>query len=98
MRAVSKTMSELLLTLLYITLIIHIILVSVAVWRVWRGENVIDRLIAVDLSSTLFLAVTVIIALIAGNSIYIDVALVLAALGFISTVALSKYISTEKVF
>ena len=91
-------MSELLLTLLYITLIIHIILVSVAVWRVWRGENVIDRLIAVDLSSTLFLAVTVIIALIAGNSIYIDVALVLAALGFISTVALSKYISTEKVF
>ena len=91
-------MSELLLTLLYITLIIHIILVSVAVWRVWRGENVIDRLIAVDLSSTLFLAVTVIIALIAGNSIYIDVALVLAALGFISTVALSKYIATEKVF
>jgi multicomponent K+:H+ antiporter subunit F len=91
-------MSELLLTLLYITLIIHIILVSVAVWRVWRGENVIDRLIAVDLSSTLFLAVTVIIALIAGSSIYIDVALVLAALGFISTVALSKYIATEKVF
>ena len=91
-------MSELLLTLLYITLIIHIILVSVAVWRVWSGENVIDRLIAVDLSSTLFLAVTVIIALIAGDSIYIDVALVLAALGFISTVALSKYIATEKVF
>jgi len=91
-------MSELLLTLLYITLIIHIILVAVAVWRVWRGENVIDRLIAVDLSSTLFLAVTVIIALIADDSIYIDVALVLAALGFISTVALSKYIATEKVF
>ena len=98
MRTLIKAMSELLLTLLYITLIIHIILVSVAVWRVWRGENVIDRLIAVDLSSTLFLAVTVIIALIAGSSIYIDVALVLAALGFISTVALSKYIATEKVF
>ena len=91
-------MSELLLTLLYITLIIHIILVAVAVWRVWRGENVIDRLIAVDLSSTLFLAVTVIIALIADDSIYIDVALVLAALGFISTVALSRYIATEKLF
>lgn len=91
-------MSEVLLTLPYITLIIHILLVAIAVWRVWRGENVIDRLIAVDLSSTLFLAVTVIIALISGDSIYIDVALVLAALGFISTVALSKYIATEKMF
>ena len=98
MRTLIKAMSELLLTLLYITLIIHIILVAVAVWRVWRGENVIDRLIAVDLSSTLFLAVTVIIALIADDSIYIDVALVLAALGFISTVALSRYIATEKLF
>ena len=95
MRELSINMSELLLTLPYITLIIHIILVAVAVWRVWRGENVIDRLIAVDLSSTLFLAVTVIIALISGDSIYIDVALVLAALGFISTVALSKYIATS---
>jgi len=98
MRELSKNMSEVLLTLPYISLIIHIILVAVAVWRVWRGENVIDRLIAVDLSSTLFLAVTVIIALISGDSIYIDVALVLAALGFISTVALSKYIATEKMF
>lgn len=91
-------MSDVLLTLPYITLIIHIALVSIAVWRVWRGENVIDRLIAVDLSSTLFLAVTVTIALISGDSIYIDIALVLAALGFISTVALSKYIATEEMF
>ncbi len=92
------SMYDVLQTLPYITLIIHIVLVAVAVWRVWRGENVIDRLIAVDLSSTLFLAVTVIIAIISGDSIYIDIALVLAALGFISTVALSKYITTEKMF
>lgn len=92
------SMYDVLQTLPYVTLIIHIVLVAVAVWRVWRGENVIDRLIAVDLSSTLFLAVTVIIAIISGDSIYIDVALVLAALGFISTVALSKYIATEKMF
>ncbi len=92
------SMHDVLQTLPYITLIIHIVLVAVAVWRVWRGENVIDRLIAVDLSSTLFLAVTVIIAIISGDSIYIDIALVLAALGFISTVALSKYITTEKMF
>ena len=98
MRELNMSMYDVLQTLPYITLIIHIVLVAVAVWRVWRGENVIDRLIAVDLSSTLFLAVTVIIAIISGDSIYIDIALVLAALGFISTVALSKYITTEKMF
>jgi multicomponent K+:H+ antiporter subunit F len=98
MRELNMSMYDVLQTLPYITLIIHIFMVAVAVWRVWRGENVIDRLIAVDLSSTLFLAVTVIIAIISGDSIYIDVALVLAAMGFISTVALSKYIATEKMF
>jgi multicomponent K+:H+ antiporter subunit F len=98
MRELNMSMYDVLQTLPYITLIIHIFMVAVAVWRVWRGENVIDRLIAVDLSSTLFLAVTVIIAIISGDSIYIDVALVLAAMGFISTVALSKYITTEKMF
>ena len=66
--------------------------------RVWRGENVIDRLIAVELVTTLFLAVLVLIALIFERTIYIDVALGLAALGFIGTLALAKYVADEQMF
>jgi len=91
-------MTVILLSALYISLIIHIVLIGIAVWRVWRGENVIDRLMGAELVTTLFLAVLIIIALIFRESIYIDVALGLAALGFISTVALAKYLADEQMF
>ncbi|MCL4264112.1 MAG: cation:proton antiporter [Anaerolineae bacterium] len=91
-------MSILLLITLYISLIIHITLIGISVWRVWRGDNVIDRLIGTELVTTLFLAVLVLVSLIFRDSVYIDVALGLAALSFIGTVALAKYLADEQMF
>jgi len=91
-------MEQILTTTLIIALALHIIMVSIAVWRVWRGENVIDRLIGVDLVGTLFLAILVLVSLIYRDSIYLDVALVLGALGFIGTIALAKYVADEQMF
>lgn len=91
-------LENVLLIVLYVAVFIHIAMIAVAVWRVWRGENVVDRLVGVDVVSTLFLAVLVLIALINDDSIYIDVALALAALGFVSTVALAKYVADEQMF
>ncbi len=91
-------MTTILLTAVYLSLLIHISMIALAVWRVWRGENVVDRLIGVDLVSTLFVAVLVLLALINQDSIFIDVALALAALGFISTIALAKYVADERMF
>jgi multisubunit Na+/H+ antiporter MnhF subunit len=83
---------------LYISLFIHIILIAIAVWRVWRGENVIDRLMGVELMGTLTLAVLVLTAVIQNRSLYIDVALGLAALGIIGTIALARYVADEQMF
>lgn len=83
---------------LYFSLAVHILLISVAIWRVWSGENVVDRLIGVELVSTLTLAVLILVALISEDSIYIDVALALGALGFIGTMALTKYTADERMF
>lgn len=91
-------MENILTAALYIALPLYLIMIAVAVWRVWRGENVIDRLIGVELVSTLFLSILVLIALIYRDSIYIDLALALAGLGFISTIALAKYIADEQMF
>lgn len=91
-------MITLLTVVLYAALLIHILLMGVSLWRVVRGENVIDRLIGFDLMSTITLAILVIIALIEGNSIYLDVALGLAALSFIGTIALAKYVADEQMF
>ncbi|MFN2221419.1 MAG: monovalent cation/H+ antiporter complex subunit F [Chloroflexota bacterium] len=92
------TLLDILTVALYVSLLLHVIMIGVAVWRVWRGENVIDRLIGTDLVSTLFLSVLVLISLIYRESIYIDVALGLAALGFISVIALAKYVADEQMF
>ncbi len=91
-------MATILNTALYLALVVHIGLMAIALWRLWRGENVIDRLIGFDLTGVVTLAILVLIALIGQNSIYIDVALGLAALGFISTIALAKYIADEQMF
>ena len=91
-------METLLIGVLYISLVIHIVMIAIAVWRVWHGENVIDRLLGTELVSTLMLAILVLISLIFRDSIYIDVALGLGALGFISTIALAKYVADEQMF
>ena len=91
-------MQTILFIVLYFALAVHIGGIAVAIWRVWQGENVVDRLIGVELVSTLTLAVVVLVALIFRESIYIDVALGLGALGFIGTIALTKYAADERMF
>jgi len=83
---------------IWIVLTVHLLMALVVVWRALRGENSISRLMGLDLASTLTLAVLVIISIIQRDSIYIDVAIALAALSYIGTVAIAKYISDHKVF
>jgi multisubunit Na+/H+ antiporter MnhF subunit len=91
-------MATILTYVLYLALLVHMGLLGVVLWRVWRGENVIDRLMGADLLSTLTLSILVLLALIEWDSIYIDVALGLAALGFIGIIALAKYVADEQIF
>ena len=91
-------MENVLTTILYLSLGIHIAMMGVACWRVWRGENVIDRLMASDVLTTLTQATLVLVSLIGQKIIYIDVALGLAALGFVGTIALAKYLADEQMF
>lgn len=81
-----------------ITLGVHLLLLLVCIWRVWRGENVIDRLVALDVTSTLILIVLVVVAIIEKNNIFIDVAIGLAALSAVATLALAKYIADQRMF
>ncbi len=91
-------MEQITIATIYISLLVHIILMVVVAWRLWNGENVIDRLMASDLLSSLTLAVLVVVALIHRGRLYIDVAVGLAAMGYIAIIALAKYIADKRMF
>ena len=79
-------------------MILHVGMLAIVVWRIWRGDTVVDRLIGVDLITTLLISILVLLSITQRDSIYIDLALAVAALGFISTIALAKYLADEQMF
>ena len=81
---------------LHVALAIHLVLAGVCVWRVWRGDTSLDRLLCADVIGTIGLAVLILIGLIERNSLYIDAALGLAALSAIGTIALAKLLEHRK--
>lgn len=83
---------------LYVALAIYVGLIGYAVWRVWRGENSVDRLIGMDLTGTLLAAVLILITLIEEDSIFIDVALGVTAVGFIGVVAFARYAADRRLY
>jgi len=68
-----------------------------AAWRLLRGPTPVDRILAMD---TLYLdtvALLVMVGIGADTAVYFEGALIIALLGFVGTVALSKYLLNGKV-
>ena len=91
-------MEQVLTVILYLSLLIHVFLLCLAGWKLWKGENVIDRLMASDLFSNLTIALLVLTAVISEQMIYVHVALGLAAIGYITVITFAKYISDKRMF
>lgn len=64
-----------------------------AAYRVIVGPTTPDRVVALDVISTNVVAIAVLFSLETGKGVLITVGLVLAIIGFISTVAVARYIT-----
>lgn len=60
--------------------------------RLVRGPALEDRALALDLISTMSVAVAAVIAIRFRSTVYLDVAVVLALIAFIGTVAFARYL------
>lgn len=61
--------------------------------RVWRADGLADRAIALDtITATIVSGVAVVVA-VTGDGIYADLALILGLLGFLATVAISRFMT-----
>ncbi|MFM2449170.1 MAG: hypothetical protein RIS44_1620 [Pseudomonadota bacterium] len=61
-------------------------------WRLFRGPGVADRILALDTLYINTLALLVLLGIQWGNEIFFEAALVIAMVGFVGTVVLSKYL------
>ena len=68
------------------------------VYRFLRGPSVPDRVVALEAVVALVVGLLVLNAYFLGSSLYIDAALVLSIFGFISTVAIAKYLERGDLF
>ena len=69
-----------------------IVLALVLVYRLVKGPSVADRAVAADTIDVLADMALVLFALYSGRSVFLDIALVTALLGFIGTVIIARYL------
>ena len=68
---------------------------ALAFVRLLRGPSLPDRVVALDLIGVLIVCVTVAVAATTGQQAYLDVAIVIALVSFVGTVAYASYVERE---
>ncbi|SDH36133.1 K+/H+ antiporter subunit F [Pseudomonas panipatensis] len=75
---------------LCLALLVLAVLLTVA--RLVRGPSVADRILALDTLSVEAIALIVLFGIWRGSGLYFEAALLIAVMGFVSTVALCKFL------
>lgn len=75
--------------------IFYLILCLILMYRLAKGPSVVDRVIAANSIDLLTTIALIAFAVYSGRSIYLDIAIVIALLGFIGTIVISKYLEEK---
>lgn len=75
--------------------IILAILSLILLYRVFKGPNVIDRVLAADSIDIILGIIMILFGAIEDRAMYLDLGLIVTLLGFIGTVLISKYLEGE---
>ena len=68
-----------------------------AIIRVMLGPSLADRILGLDMATTLGIGIIAVFATRVGISLYVDIAVALALVGFLSTVAFARYLLTREI-
>jgi len=78
--------------LYYIILPILSISVILIMFRFLKGPSIVDRVIALDLLITTGIGIIAVYSIITNQPAFLDIAMILALIAFLSTVAFSYYL------
>ena len=74
------------------TMVVVGVAMVLALLRLLRGPTVPDRVLALDTLFVATIAQLILLGMHLGTAVYFEVALIIAMLGFVGTVVLSKYV------
>ena len=83
---------SLLFAVLPVALAAFAVALALAAWRLLRGPSLADRILALDTLYIDSLALLVLLGMERQSQLYFEAALIIALLGFVGTVVLSKYV------
>ena len=83
-------------TTVQIAFVLLAVAALVALIRVIRGPTLPDRVVALDLIGVLIVGFAVVNAAATGYSYFLDVAIVIALLSFVGTIAYARYVERAK--
>jgi multicomponent K+:H+ antiporter subunit F len=79
-------------TVLQIALVAVALAMLLSAWRLIVGPSKPDRILALDTLYINTIALLILLGLWLGSALYFEAALLIAVMGFVGTVALSKYL------
>ena len=90
---VAESQPAFLETTVLVGLVVAAAVTLVAGYRVISGPTTPDRVVGLDTIGTNVVAIAVLFAIQSDAGFFVDVALVLAIIGFISTIAVARYVT-----
>ena len=78
-----------------VALVMLALAAALAFIRLLLGPTLPDRVVAIDLMGVLIVCIVVTVAAATGQQTYLDVAIVIALISFVGTVAYARYIERE---
>jgi len=75
-----------------IAMVLIILAMVLSLWRVAIGPDITDRILALDTLHVNAIALLVLLGIHMASKAYFETALLIAMIGFIGTIALSKYL------
>jgi multicomponent K+:H+ antiporter subunit F len=86
-------MSQLLTVSLWVAMLAVGVSLLFCGWRLYRGPSAVDRVLAMDTLYINGVAFIVLLGIVQQSRMLFEAALLVAMLGFVSTVAMARYIS-----
>ncbi|MBN9305609.1 MAG: hypothetical protein BGO82_03855 [Devosia sp. 67-54] len=86
-------MTDLVLDGAYVLLAVAMLM---AVIRVLRGPTLADRILGLDLATTLAVGLIAIFAVTVRQWLYLDIAIALALVGFVASAAFARYLISQR--